>query len=371
MNEAIARARRWVIKIGSALLTNDGAGLNHAGLKDWAEQIAGLRKSGREVVLVSSGAVAEGMTRLGWTRRPQAIHELQAAAAVGQMGLIQAYESRFREHGLHSAQILLTHDDMTNRKRYLNARSSLRTLLNLGVIPVVNENDTVAIDEIRFGDNDTLAALVANLVDADVLLLLTDQSGLFDTDPRHNENAELIRQAGSDDESLLDYAGDSASHLSLGGMRTKVLAARRAAHSGTHTIIAAGREPDVISRVARGEHLGTRIIANRKPVAARKQWIASHMRPKGEIVVDEGAARALSKCGSLLPVGVVSATGDFVRGDAVRCLDPQGHPIGCGLINYDLEEVLQIIGKPSRQIEDILGYIDEPELIHRDNLALY
>ncbi|HGG59924.1 MAG TPA: glutamate 5-kinase [Gammaproteobacteria bacterium] len=371
MDETIRQARRWVIKIGSALLTNDGAGLNHAGLKDWAEQIARLRESGREVVLVSSGAVAEGMTRLGWKQRPKAIHELQAAAAVGQMGLIQAYESRFREHGLHSAQILLTHDDMTNRKRYLNARSSLRTLLDLGVIPVVNENDTVAIDEIRFGDNDTLAALVANLVDADALLLLTDQPGLFDADPRMNDQAQLIPQANADDDALLDFAGESASQLSLGGMRTKVMAARRAARSGTHTIIAAGREPGVIRRVADGERLGTRIVASRKPVTARKQWIASHMRPKGEIVVDKGAAKALAECGSLLPVGVISASGDFVRGDAVRCMDSEGQPLACGLINYDLEEVRKIIGKPSRQIEAILGYVDEPELIHRDNMALY
>ncbi len=370
MNDLLGQARRWVIKIGSALITNDGAGLDHPALQDWADQIAQLREQGREVVLVSSGAVAEGMTRLGWKKRPSAIHELQAAAAVGQMGLVQAYESCFRKHGLHSAQILLTHDDMSNRERYLNARSSLRTLLGLGVIPVVNENDTVAIDEIRLGDNDTLAALVANLIDADALMLLTDQPGLFDSDPRANPNARLITQANSKDPKLLQAAGESASQLSLGGMRTKVLAARRAAASGTHTIIAAGREPKVITRIAAGEHLGTRILAECKPVAARKQWIASQMKPKGKLVLDEGARQAISHRASLLPVGILAVEGDFVRGDAVRCVDPEGNPIACGLVNYSHTEVAKIIGKPSAQIESTLGYIDEPELIHRDNLVL-
>ena len=365
------QSRRWVIKIGSALLTDDGRGLNHQGLQDWAEQIATLEQQGKEIILVSSGAVAEGMSRLGWSQRPKAIHELQAAASVGQMGLIRAYESCFQAHGLHSAQILLTHDDLSNRRRYLNARSTLRTLLKLGTIPVVNENDTVSVDEIRFGDNDTLAALVANLVDADVLLILTDQPGLFDCDPRKDPAAKLIKQAKSDDDILLDFAGEAASHLSMGGMRTKILAARRAARSGTHTIIAAGRERQIITRIASGEHLGTRIFADNKPVAARKRWLASQMKPRGQLLLDAGAVKAIVANGkSLLPVGITSAEGNFIRGDIVSCLDTSGKKIAAGLINYEMAEVSKIRGVPSDQIESILGYIGEPELIHRDNLVI-
>jgi len=371
MDTTFGQAKRWVIKVGSALITDDGRGLNHQALQNWADQIATLRQQGKEIVLVSSGAVAEGMSRLKWNQRPKAIHELQAAAAIGQMGLIRAYESCFQTHGLLSAQILLTHDDLSNRRRYLNARSSLRTLLKLGVIPVVNENDTVSIDEIRFGDNDTLAALVANLIDADALMLLTDQDGLYDKDPRQNDGAALIPQADSDDEALLDFAGESASQLSLGGMRTKVLAARRAARSGTHTVIAAGREPQIITRICNGEHLGTRLVAEQKPVAARKQWIAGHMKIRGRLVLDQGAITALKQNGrSLLPVGVISAHGDFTRGDFVECVDENDKPIASGLINYELAEVQKICGKPSHEIESALGYIDESELIHRDNLVL-
>ncbi len=371
MDTAFAQANRWVIKIGSALITDDGRGLNHKALQDWAEQIATLRQQGKEIVLVSSGAVAEGMSRLHWNQRPKAIHELQAAAAIGQMGLIRAYESCFQNHGLLSAQILLTHDDLSNRRRYLNARSSLQTLLKLGVIPVVNENDTVSIDEIRFGDNDTLAALVGNLIDADALLLLTDQDGLFDKNPREHDGAKLIKQADSTDETLLGFAGESASELSLGGMRTKVLAARRAARSGTHTIIAAGRESQIITRICSGEHLGTRLIAEQKPVAARKQWIAGHMQTLGKLVLDQGAITALKQNGrSLLAVGVISAHGDFTRGDFVECVDENDNRIASGLINYELVEVRKLCGKPSEEIEAILGYIDEPELIHRDNMVL-
>ena len=371
MDATFSEAKRWVIKIGSALITDDGRGLNHQALQDWAEQIATLREQGREIVLVSSGAVAEGMSRLNWDKRPHAIHDLQAAAAIGQMGLIQAYESCFQSHGLLSAQILLTHDDLSNRRRYLNARSSLKTLLKHGAIPVVNENDTVAFDEIRFGDNDTLAALVANLIDADVLLLLTDQLGLYDKDPRQHTGAKLIEQAVSSDETLLGFAGEAASQLSLGGMRTKVLAARRAAKSGTHTVIAAGREPNIITRIFNGEHAGTRLIAKKKPVAARKQWIAGHMKIRGKLVLDQGAVTALQQNGrSLLAVGVISADGKFNRGDFVECVDENNNLVASGLANYEVAEVQSICGKSSHEIESALGYIDEKELIHRDNMVL-
>ena len=371
MDERIASARRWVIKIGSALLTNDGAGLNTQGIAGWAEQVAALQAQGKEVVVVSSGAVAAGMSQLGWRRRPHAIPELQAAAAVGQMRLINTYEGFFQSHGLHSAQILLTHEDLTDRKRYLNARSTLRTLLAHQAIPVVNENDTVATIEIRFGDNDTLAALVANLVEADVLLILTDQQGMFDKNPQTHDDATLIAEADATDPLLLEYAGDAASELSRGGMKTKVLAARKAARSGTHTIIANGREENLILRVASGEHLGTRLRASSPPVAARKQWIANQLTRKGELWLDEGAARALRQEGrSLLPVGVVRVEGAFQRGDLVSCVAPDGELVALGLVNYGCEDARQIIGKGSDRIEAVLGYINEVELIHRDNLSL-
>lgn len=371
MDEHITSARRWVIKIGSALLTNDGAGLNMEGIAQWAEQIASLQEQGKEVVVVSSGAVAAGMSRLGWRRRPQAIPELQAAAAVGQMRLINAYEHFFQTHGLHSAQILLTHDDLTNRKRYLNARSTLRTLLAHGAIPVINENDTVATSEIRFGDNDTLAALAANLIEADVLLILTDQQGLFDKNPQIHDDATLIAEADAADPLLLEYAGEAASELSRGGMATKVLAARKAARSGTHTIIANGREDNPILRIASGEHLGTRLRASRPPLAARKQWIGNQLKQKGRLWLDEGAAQALRQDGrSLLPVGVARVEGVFQRGDLVACLAPDGSDIALGLVNYSADEARRIIGKGSDQIEKVLGYINEAEIIHRDNLSL-
>ncbi len=371
MDERLRQARRWVIKIGSALLTANGRGLDHARLADWAEQIARLREQGREVVLVSSGAVAEGMSRLGWRRRPHAVHEQQAAAAVGQMGLVQAYERSFQTHGLHSAQILLTHADLSDRQRYLNARSALRTLLGLGVIPVVNENDTVATDEIRFGDNDTLAALVANLIEAEALVILTDQAGLYDRNPQADPAARLIGEARASDPALLDYAGEAASALSRGGMRTKVLAAQRAARSGTHTLIASGHEPEVITRLAAGEHIGTRLWADTAPLAARKQWIANQLKPRGQLWLDEGAVRAIrkGKC-SLLPVGVKKVSGRFGRGDVVSCLDPAGRCVARGLANYGVDEARRIAGHPSDEIEALLGYVDEPELIHRDNLIV-
>ncbi len=371
MDELLSNARRWVFKIGSALLTNDGKGLNAEALGVWAEQLATLRAEGREVVLVSSGAVAEGMSRLGWKKRPKALHELQAAAAVGQMGLVQAYESGFQKHGLHSAQILLTHEDMRDRQRYLNARSTLKTLIELGVIPVINENDTVATEEIRFGDNDTLGALVANLIEADVLVILTDQEGLYDRDPRKDANAVLVQEARADDAQLEAFAGGAASELSRGGMRTKVLAARRAARSGTHTIIVSGRIPQVMLRVARGEHLGTRLLADQPPTAARKQWIANQLKSQGKLWLDSGAVHALVEGRrSLLAVGVTRVEGRFERGDVVTVLDPAGTPIAQGLVNYNAEDTQRIAGKPSEQIEAALGYIDEPELIHRDNLIL-
>ncbi len=371
MKSIAAEARRLVVKVGSSLVTNEGQGLDHAALARWAEQIAELRRRKKEVVLVSSGAVAEGMQRLGWKRRPNALHELQAAAAVGQMGLVEAYESCFRKHDLHTAQILLTHEDLADRKRYLNARSTLRTLLDLGVIPVINENDTVATDEIRFGDNDTLAALVTNLIEADALVILTDQPGLYTRDPRRHADAELIKEARAGDASLEKMAGGVGSHIGSGGMLTKVLAARRAARSGAATIIASGREANVLVRLASGEAIGTQLNAETLTLAARKQWMADHLQVRGKLKLDDGAVRALKTDGkSLLPIGVFEAAGEFERGEVVSCLDPLGHEIARGLVNYSSIETRKILKSPSHEIEARLGYIDEPELIHRDNLVL-
>ena len=363
--------KRWVIKIGSSLLTNDGRGLALDAIDSWVDQMVELRRQGREVLLVSSGAVAEGMTRLGWSQRPHALHNLQAAAAVGQMGLVQAYESRFQRYGLHTAQVLLTHDDLANRQRYLNARSTLRTLLSLGVIPVVNENDTVTTEEIRFGDNDTLAALVANLVEADLLIFLTDQAGMFDSDPRSNPEASRIAEAEAGDLSLESMASGSGGALGRGGMLTKVRAAARAAKSGAMTLIAPGREADILQRIASDEAVGTRLYPACIPLAARKQWLAGQLQSRGAITLDEGAVRVLRESGrSLLPVGVTAVTGTFERGDLVVCRAPDGQEVARGLVNYSSAESGRIIGQPSQRIEEILGYVDEPELIHRDNLVL-
>jgi len=371
MNTTLSSAKRLIVKVGSSLVTADGAGLDPIAIAAWATQIAQLRKMGREVVLVSSGAVAEGMQRLQWKTRPPALHALQAAAAVGQMGLVQMYESCFRRHQLHTAQILLTHDDLSSRTRYLNARSTLRALLGLNVIPIINENDTVATDEIRFGDNDTLAALVANLIEADVLIVLTDQAGLYSADPRQYPDAKLITQARADDPALEKMAGGAGSAIGRGGMRTKLLAAKRAARSGAHSIIASGREPDVLLRLAAGEAIGTRIIAGAVKTAARKQWLADHLQVRGQLRLDDGAVKALREDGkSLLPIGVFHVEGQFSRGEAVVCLDRQGQPVARGLVNYDAAESQKILGRASTEIASVLGYVDEPELIHRDNLAL-
>ena len=369
--ERIPHTRRWVVKIGSALLTRDGAGLDRGALAPWVEQMAGRREQGHDVVLVSSGAVAQGMARMGWRRRPQALHELQAAAAIGQMGLIRAYEDCFARRGLHTAQVLLTRDDLANRERYLNARSTLRTLLALGVIPVVNENDTVATDELRFGDNDTLAALVANLIEAELLVLLTDQEGLFNADPRFNPDACLIRCTRIDDNRLDGMAGGSGSGLGTGGMTTKLRAARLAARSGCATVIAPGRSSNSLARIALGEEVGTLLTPVQEPQAARKQWLAGHLAVSGRLELDDGAVRALREFGrSLLPVGVVAVRGDFNRGAVVACVDTAGKEVARGLINYDAQDTIRIKGHPSAEIESILGFVDDAELIHRDNLAL-
>ncbi|HEY6241965.1 MAG TPA: glutamate 5-kinase [Burkholderiales bacterium] len=364
-------ARRFVVKVGSGLVTNQGAGLDTSAIARWAGQIAKLRQAGKEFVLVSSGAIAEGMQRLGWTRRPHAMHELQAAAAVGQMGLVQAYESCFRQHGLHTAQVLLTHADLADRQRYLNARSTLLTLLGLGIIPVINENDTVVTDEIRFGDNDTLGALVANLVEADCLVILTDQQGLYTEDPRRNPQATLIQSAKAGDPRLEELAGGTGSTIARGGMLTKVLAAKRAARSGAQTVIASGQEPEILVRLAGGEAIGTLLSAQTTPLAARKQWLADHLQIAGRLGLDSGAAKALRSGGkSLLPIGVKNVEGEFERGAVVVCLSPEGAEIARGLVNYNAQESRCIAGRASSEIESILGYIDEPELIHRDNLVL-
>jgi glutamate 5-kinase len=371
MSSILAKSKRLVVKVGSSLVTNEGQGLDHAALAQWAEQIWQLTEMGKEVVLVSSGAIAEGMQRLGWKKRPSALYELQAAAAVGQMGLVQAYETCFRKHNLQTAQVLLTHEDLADRKRYLNARSTLRTLLNLGVIPIINENDTVVTDEIKFGDNDTLGALVTNLIEADALVILTDQSGLYSADPRKDPAATLIQEANAGDPELEKMAGGAGTQYGRGGMLTKILAAKRACRGGAHTIIASGREKDVLVRLAKGEAIGTQLTATDMKTAARKQWLADHLQVQGKLVLDKGAVKALKEEGkSLLPIGVTGLTGNFLRGEVVTCVDESGTEIARGLVNYDADETRKILRKPSSEIETILGYVDEAEIIHRDNLVL-
>lgn len=368
--QLIKQSRRWVIKIGSALLTDDGRGLDRESMAVWVKQIAALSKRGHEVVLVSSGAVAAGITRLGWSERPTSIHKLQAAAAVGQSSLVQSYEQEFQNYNIIAAQILLDHDDLSNRQRYLNARSTIRTLMQLRVIPIVNENDTVVTDEIRFGDNDTLAALVANLIEADTLCILTDQKGMFDSDPRQNALAQIIPEKSASDPELDSMAGAGGS-LGRGGMISKVRAARLAARSGANTVIVGGKIFDVITRVADGEDLGTLLYAAQQPIAARKRWLVGTLQSRGEITIDDGAVKVLREKGrSLLPVGVTEVSGYFTRGDMVVCLDRQGREVARGLVNYNSDESRKIIGVASEHISSTLGYKDFDELIHRDNLVL-
>ncbi len=370
MKTRLASARRLVVKVGSALVTNNGNGLDLNAIADWARQIAQLRSQGKEVIMVSSGAVACGVQRLGWGRRPKTVHEKQAAAAVGQAGLVEVYEAAFSKHGLHTAQILLTHDDLADRKRYLNARSTLNTLLSLGVIPIINENDTVITDEIKFGDNDTLGALVANLLEADALIILTDQKGLYTADPRKDPAATLISEARAGDPALETMAGGAGTRVGTGGMITKVIAAKRAAKSGAHTAIASGNESDAIIRLAAGETLGTLLVSQTPALTARKQWLADHLQLAGRLMLDDGAVNALKSGKSLLPIGVASVVGDFERGAAVACIAPDGSEIARGLCNYGSTEARRIARKATSDIEATLGYIDEPELIHRDNLII-
>ncbi len=367
----VTHAQRLVAKVGSSLVTNEGRGLDRAAVAHWAAQIAALHKQGKQVVLVSSGAIAEGMARLGWRKRPSVMHELQAAAAVGQMGLCQAYEAAFAEYGLRTAQILLTHEDLADRHRYLNARSTLFALLRLGVVPIVNENDTVVTDEIRLGDNDTLGALVTNLIEADTLIILTDQRGLYDSDPRKNPDAKYMALAQAGDPALEAMAGGAGSGIGTGGMLTKVLAAKRAAHSGAHTVIASGRERNVLTRLEQGECIGSELRAVLPVWSARKQWLADHLRLRGRVVLDDGAVQALLREGkSLLPIGVVDVEGEFGRGDVVACVDGQGRECARGLINYSSVDTRRILRQPSSQIARILGSMTDPELMHRDNLVV-
>lgn len=375
MNQAklslLKTSKTLIVKVGSSLVTNNGEGLDRAAIAAWAEQISELVKQGKQVVLVSSGAVAEGMQRLGWKKRPVEVNELQAAAAVGQMGLVQMYESCFAKHGLHTAQLLLTHEDLADRKRYLNARSTLKTLLDLRVIPIINENDTVVTEEIRFGDNDTLGALVANLIEADTLVILTDQQGLYSADPRKDPNAIFINFETAGNPALEKMAGGAGSNVGTGGMLTKILAAKRAAKSGADTIIASGREPNVLVRLSAGEAIGTHLKAEQMKTVAKKQWLADHLRLGGRLILDAGAATVLTKEGkSLLAIGVVDVQGSFERGDVVACLNEQGEELARGIVNYNSQEVARIKRKPSQEIEAILGYVEESELIHRDNMVV-
>ena len=364
-------AKRIVIKVGSSLVTNEGRGLDEQAIGEWCRQMACLIREGREVIMVSSGAIAEGMKRLGWSVRPHAIQELQAAAAVGQMGLAQMYETKLRLNNLGSAQVLLTHADLADRERYLNARSTLLTLLKLGVVPVINENDTVVNDEIKFGDNDTLGALVANLVEADALVILTDQKGLFTADPRKDPAAQFVHEAKAGDPVLEVMAGGAGSSIGRGGMITKILAAKRAAGSGASTVIAWGREPDALVRLAQGEAIGTLLVAQTQKTQARKQWMADHLQMRGSVVVDDGAASKLRLEGkSLLPIGMLKVEGDFSRGDVIGVLDGEGREIARGLANYASTEARLLCRKPSSEFEKLLGYAAEPEMLHRDNLVL-
>ena len=371
MAGVVKSARRIIVKVGSSLVTNEGRGIDPGAVGNWCRQMASLAARDREIVMVSSGAIAEGMKRLGWASRPKGIHHLQAAAAVGQMGLAQIYESELRKEGVHSAQILLTHADLADRERYLNARTTLLTLLGLGVIPVINENDTVVNEEIKFGDNDTLGALVANLLDADVLIILTDQPGLYSADPRKDPGARLVTEAQAGSPELERMAGGAGSSIGRGGMMTKVLAAKRAASSGTSTVIAWGREPDVLIRLAAGEAIGTELRAPTQKRAARKQWMSDHLQMRGAVVIDEGARVKVREGGkSLLPIGVVEVQGEFRRGDVIAVKGMEGHEVARGLANYSSSEARLIARKPSTEIEKLLGFIGEPELIHRDNLVL-
>ncbi len=369
--DVVRGARRIVVKVGSSLVTNEGRGLDEAAIGEWCRQLARLVADKREVIMVSSGAIAEGMKRLGWASRPHEIHALQAAAAVGQMGLAQMYESKLRESGLGSAQVLLTHADLADRERYLNARSTLLALLRLGVVPVINENDTVVTDEIKFGDNDTLGALVANLVEADVLVILTDQKGLYESDPRKNPDARFIDVAQAGDVALEQMAGGAGSVIGRGGMITKVLAARRAAGSGASTVIAWGREPEVLLRLCDGEAIGTLLVAQTQKVQARKQWIADHLQLRGAVTVDAGAVVKLRDEGkSLLPIGMIAVDGEFSRGDVIAVRGPSGAEVARGLANYSSSEARLLCRRPSAEIEHLLGYTAEPEMLHRDNLVL-
>lgn len=364
-------ARRIVVKVGSSLVTNEGRGLDEQAIGEWCRQLSALVRDGREVIMVSSGAIAEGMKRLGWTTRPQELHELQAAAAVGQMGLAHMYETKLRENGLGSAQVLLTHADLADRERYLNARSTLLTLLSHGVLPVINENDTVVNDEIKFGDNDTLGALVANLVEADALIILTDQKGLYTADPRRDPSATFVHEARAGDAKLEEMAGGAGSSIGKGGMITKILAAKRAAGSGASTVIAWGREPDALLRLAQGEAIGTLLVAQTQKQQARKQWMADHLQLRGSVIIDDGAVSKLKGDGSsLLPIGMTGVDGDFSRGEVIAILDGQGQEVARGLANYAAAEARILCRKPSSQMMELLGYAAEPEMVHRDNLVL-
>ena len=371
LSPVLVNARRIVVKVGSSLVTDEGRGLDAEAIGLWCSQLAQLVQDGREVIMVSSGAIAEGMKRLGWASRPKAIHELQAAAAVGQMGLVQVYESKLRERGIGSAQVLLTHADLADRERYLNARSTLLTLIQLGVVPVINENDTVVNDEIKFGDNDTLGALVANLVEADLLIILTDQKGLFTADPRKDPLATLVQEAQAGDPALEAMAGGAGSSIGRGGMLTKILAAKRAAGSGASTVIAWGREPEALVRLSRGEAIGTLLVAQTAKNQARKQWIADHLQMRGSVMVDAGAVVKVRDEGkSLLPIGMTSVQGEFSRGDVIAVRDDNGLEIARGLSNYTSAEARLICGKSSAEFERLLGYTGEPEMVHRTNLVL-
>ncbi len=363
--------KRIVVKIGSSLLTANGQGLDLEAISHWAKQIVDLHHAGHEMILVTSGAVAEGMVRMKLPHRPTDLPSLQACAAIGQMGLIQTWSSVLDRHHIKTAQVLLTHDDLTDRRRYLNSCDALQQLIDWHVIPVINENDTVSTDEIRFGDNDTLAAMVAGQVHADLLIILTDQQGMFDADPRSNPEAKLLSTVRALDETLFEMAGGSGT-LGTGGMLTKVRAARLAAKSGCPTLIASGESDRVLARLMAGELLGTLFITDDDRMTAHQQWLAAHLQTAGRLVIDDGAVNAIkTQHRSLLPVGVKAIEGHFDRGDVVECVDRQGKRIAVGRVNFSSRSAELVKGLASDKVYQVLGEARSLEMIHRNHMAIY
>ncbi len=370
--ETLGKVKRMVIKVGSSILASPDRGLNHEVFSRLTKEISELKRQGYEIVMVSSGAIAAGMEKLGYKVRPQSITQKQATAAVGQSRLMNIYETYFSKHQQMVAQILLTHDDLSHRKRFINARNTLLTLLELGIIPIINENDTVVVDEIKFGDNDNLSALITNLIEADLLIILTNIDGIYDSDPRHHPEAKPIPLIEDVDSSRIKEISPKASTpMSVGGMMSKIEAAQKASRFGVPTLVACGTNPGVLHQILKGKEVGTLILPKGSPLSSRKYWIAFTLKPKGEVIVDDGAKKAIVQMGkSLLPSGIVRVSGSFDRGDSVSCLGLRGKEFARGLVNYSHSELEKIKGLQTKQIEKVLGYKYSDEVIHRDDLVV-